>query len=96
MDDIPTPLGHEHGFPMGREPNKISAVGKTSSKSWKRKTEDTEIASSIRNAMSQLRADSLPVALVRPGNVDTEDSDLQVQLHTFHSLLPFTLLPPAH
>ena len=40
---------------------------------------DSEIASSIRTAMSQLRAGSLPAALVRPSHLDAEDSDAQVE-----------------
>jgi hypothetical protein len=45
------------------------------------KTEETEIASSIRNAMSHLRAGSLPAALVRP-IFENDESDLQVALNS--------------
>ena len=46
------------------------------------KSEDHEIASHIRNAMSHLRAGSLPAALVRPNLPETDDSDAQVSLQT--------------
>ena len=55
----------------------MSTVGEEKAKPRKRLTEDTEIASSIRNAMSHLRAGSLPAALVRPPQPDAEDSDPQ-------------------
>ena len=55
------------------------AAGEEKAQPKKRHADDTEIASSIRSAMSHLRAGSLPAALVRPTQAEAEDSDPQVR-----------------
>lgn len=56
------------------------------------KSEETEIASSIRNAMSHLRAGSLPAALVRPIFAENDDdSDVQVPPPLLTHLCVFAL-----
>ena len=59
-------------------------AGEQKAKPKRRHAEDTEIASSIRNAMSHLRAGSLPAALVRPSHQEAEDSDPQARNYHTH------------